>query len=221
MQGTASLRRIVSTALCAALLFVPNVSFAAPRSEYATYQIVAKGMCCQGCAKKVASQLFAAPGVVDVKADVPNRTVTVTAKPSPKLTLEKLWSAVEKGKGEPSQLTTSEAVYTLTRPEQLKDAAASSTSVYAVHVANMHDMQQAERIAAHLKAIRGIESLSVDLEQGVLLVKAAAKVQLSPWALSGAVGQAGESAVAVNGPHGEFTIDAVTEQATRSIPVAR
>src|SRR5262245_10993163 len=69
-------------------------------------QIVADDMCCNGCAQKIGAQLYAAPGVTAVDADVPNRLVVVTAKPSSKLTAERLWAAVEKGNGGPSKLIT-------------------------------------------------------------------------------------------------------------------
>ena len=52
-------------------------------ADVVTYEITADEMCCGGCAKKVASQLYTAPGVSNVKAMVAGRTVTITSKPSP------------------------------------------------------------------------------------------------------------------------------------------
>lgn len=197
------------------------VSQAAPSTPNVSYEIIADGMCCQGCAKKVAAQLYTAPGVINVKANVANRTVTITAKPSPKLTLEKLWQAVEKAKGKPSRLTTSDAIYTLARPDQLTLEQQTNEGVYMLFVADMHDMQQAEKVAGQVRTIRGIESLSFDLTQGALLVKPAAKVQLSPWALAAAVGQAEESAVAVTGPFGRISIEPVAQQGASAVLSSR
>ncbi len=197
---------------------VSEVGQAAPN---VTYQIVADGMCCQGCAKKVAAQLYTAPGVTNVKADVPNRLVTITAKPSPKLTLEKLWKAVEQAKGKPSRLTTPHAIYTLARLDQLKAADQPAAGVYTLFIADLHDMQRAENVAGHLRAIRGMESLSVDLAQGALQVTPTAKVELSPFALVAAAEQAEELAVAVTGPFGRISIEPVTEQAAGAVLSSR
>lgn len=216
MQFLAGTKSVMFAALVAALGLLSAVSNAAPNAGHATYQITAEGMCCQGCAKKVAAQLYTAPGVINVKADVAKRTVTVTAKPSPKLTLEKLWQAVDKAKGNPTRLTTVGAVYTMTRPEQLQPEEQAAEGVYTVFVADMRDMKQAEQLAGQLRTIHGIESLSVDLTQGALIVKPAAKVQLSPWALIAAVGQAHQSVLAVTGSYGRLTIEPLTQQATRA-----
>jgi copper chaperone CopZ len=216
MQGCAFLRSFSLAALIAGIGLEGATGQAAPNAANATYQIVADGMCCQGCAKKVAAQLYTAPGVMNVTADVPNRLVTITAKPSPKLTLEKLWKAVEQAKGKPSQLTTSDATYTLIAPDQLKPEEKPPAGVYALLVADMHDMPRAEKVAGQLRAVRGIESLNVDLAGGVLLVKPAAKVKLSPWALVAAAQQAEESPVAVTGPFGRISIEPVTQQAARA-----
>lgn len=221
MQGSASMKS-VSLAVVIASFGLGTVSGqAAPNASSATYEIVADGMCCQGCAKKVAAQLYTAPGVMNVKADVPNRLVTITAKPSPKLTLEKLWKAVEQAKGKPSQLTTSNAIYTLIGPDQLKPEEQPATGVYTVYVADMHDMQRAEKVAGQLRAIRGIESLSVDLANGALLVKPVPKIELSPWALAAAVGQAEQSPVAVTGPFGRISIEPVTQEAPSAVLSSR
>lgn len=203
-------------ALAASIGLSNAIAFGAGPTN-ATYEIIADGMCCQGCAKNVAAQLYAAPGVINVQTDVPTRTVTITAKPSPKLTLEKLWNAVEKAKGKPSQLATSQAVYKLTPTDQLKPDEHPAAGVYTLLVANMHDMKQVERIVAQLRPIRGIESYSVDLAQGALFVKPAPNVQLSPWALAAAVGQAEQSPVAVAGPFGRIRIEPVAQQAAPAV----
>jgi copper chaperone CopZ len=215
MQGLAIFKSL-PTALLTSVTLAASALNAAPVQSHATYEIIAEGMCCQGCAKKVAAKLYTAPGVINVKADVAKRSVTVTAKPSPKLTLEKLWTAVAQAKGDPSRLTTSDAIYTMTRLEQLQAEERASAGIYIVRVADMHDMKQAEKVAGQLKLIRGIESLSVDLAQGALLVKPAGNIQLSPWAITAAVGQAEQSALDITGPYGRFNIERVTQQAART-----
>jgi copper chaperone CopZ len=216
MQSRALLKSISLAAIVAIAGLEGGAGQAAANAGNATFQIVADGMCCQGCAKKVAAQLYTAPGVINVQADVPNRLVTITAKPSPKLTLEKLWKAVEQAKGKPSQLTTPDAIYTLVGPDQLKPGEQPQAGVYALTIADMHDLQRAEKVASHLRTVRGIESFNVDLASGVLLVRPAAKVQLSPWLLVAAALQAKESPVAVTGPFGRISIEPVTQQAARA-----
>ena len=188
----------------------------APATSTVTYEIIADWMCCQGCAKKVAAQLYTAPGVINVKADVPNRIVTVTAKPSPKLTFEKLWHAVEQAKGEPSRLSTSEATFTLTPANQLKPEDRVGAGQHKLLIAEMNEMERAQKVAGKLRAIRGVENLSVDLTKGALFVKPAAKVQLSPFALAAAVEQAEESVISVTGPYGRLSIEPVEQQAARA-----
>jgi copper chaperone CopZ len=220
MQGSAILR-CLPAAILASLTLASIAVYGSPASTHATYEIVADGMCCQGCAKKVAAKLYTAPGVINVKADVPARRVTITAKPSPKLTLEKLWSAVEKAKGKPSRLTTSDAVYSLQWPEQIEGHGAVAANSYTILVADMHDMELAQKVARQLRAVEGIESLSVDLKQGTMLIKPAANTQLSPWTLVTAVNQAGQSARAVTGPYGRLTVEPVMQHAVRSAALTR
>ncbi|HEX2474232.1 MAG TPA: heavy-metal-associated domain-containing protein, partial [Lacipirellulaceae bacterium] len=111
-------RNAIILLILAATISANDCCSAAQEHVYINVQITADDMCCQGCAQKVAAQLYAAPGVTTVATDVPNRTVKVTAKPSAKLTLERLWRAVEKGKGGPSKLVTAQATYTLIKAEK-------------------------------------------------------------------------------------------------------
>ncbi|MEX2171486.1 MAG: heavy-metal-associated domain-containing protein [Pirellulales bacterium] len=181
-----------------------------------TYQFVADEMCCKGCAKNIAAQLYAAPGVTNVQADVATRTVVVTAKPSPKLTLEKLWDAVEKGKGKPSKLTTTAAIYELTRLEELTAEERPTAGVYTLVVSEMSDKAVAAKIAKSLYAIEGVQSVSFDSQQQALIVRPANGVQLSPWKLGGAVEQAEAQPLVITGPHGRFTIERMAEPETLS-----
>ena len=205
-------------ALCLTTTGLTSMAFAQSAGTPATvtYQIKADAMCCQGCAKKVAAQLYAAPGVINVKADVPNRIVTVTAKPSQKLTVEKLWYAVEQGKGGPSQLSTAIATYTLTPTDQLKPEERANGGQYTLLIADMHEMAQAQKVAGQLRAVRGIEDLSVDLDKGAMFVKPAAKANLSLFALAAAVEQAEESVVSVTGPYGRLSMASTEEASARA-----
>ena len=198
-------------ARAAAFMTIGVVSLAcgqiARAAEMMTIEIVADDMCCAGCAKKVAAQLYAAPGVIDVKSNLKNRTVSVTAKPSPKLTLERLWSAVEKGKGKPSRLVAFGVVYTLTRPEELGPEEQPSPGVYTLAIAELQARQSAERIAKVLYGIRGVSKVSIAAANDALIVEPANGVVLSPWTLAGAVKQAQEQPLAIIGPHGRLTIE--------------
>lgn len=75
------------------LAAVPATSRAA---EPTFTTIVVDDMHCGGCAKKIAAQLYAVPGVVEVRADVKKSTAYVIPQkrraPSPR----QMWEAVEK-----------------------------------------------------------------------------------------------------------------------------
>lgn len=218
-------RSLIPFAKTAMLIVAASCSVSAraePRAgRHATYEIVANGMCCQGCAKKVAAQLYTAPGVVEVKANVSKRTVTVIARPSSKLTLEKLWRAVERAKGEPTQLTTSEEVYTLTPAKQLPAERRTPAGVYVVNIAELDGQQQATKLAASLRVIRGIENLVVDASGKSVTVQTAAEVELSPWTLIGAARQAEQFVTAVTGPYGCLTVEPLGQQAARTTTLSR
>jgi len=170
-------------------------------------QIAADDMCCQGCAQKVAAQLYAAPGVTSVEADVPNRLVTVTAKPSPKLTVERIWFAVEKGKGGPSKLVTASVTYVLTRPDKLKPEQRLPVGRYSLEVRSLQDKETAQKIANQLHAIQGVENVSVNMAQRTLFVQTADGALLSPFALASAADRAQSEPIAISGPYGVMTIE--------------
>ena len=178
----------------------------AAAAESLSIQIIADDMCCAGCAKKVAAQLYTAPGVTDVKANVAARSVVITAKPSRSLTMEKLWNAVEKGKGKPSKLVVAGVTYTLTRPDAL-GAEEQTPGVYRLVVADMQAHQSAEKVAKFVQAIRGVSNISLDAPHDALVVTPAVGASLSPWALAGAAQQAQEQPLSVAGPFGRLTIE--------------
>lgn len=189
---------------------------AAHETERFDVKIVADDMCCNGCAQKVTAQLYAAPGVTVVDVDIPNRIVKVTAKPSPKLTLERLWLAVEKGKGAPSKLITAEATYTLTSAEQLKPAERLSPGQYVIEVAEIEDAGELQRITSLLRTIRGVQHVAVDLSKHTLIIQSAIDEPLSMWMLVRFVKQADQSPVRVAGPHGRLAIEHAIEKPRRT-----
>ncbi len=176
--------------------------------DVVTYEITADEMCCGGCAKKVAAQLYTAPGVSNVKANVAGRTVTITAKPSPKLTMEKLWTAVEKGKGKPSKLISPEATYTLTPLDPATQQA--SAGVYTVVVVDLKANGVADKVGRELQTIRGVKTVVLHLDQDVLVVEANPGVHLSPFALASAVERSGQQPSAIVGSYGQLTIEPST-----------
>lgn len=61
-------------------------------------------MHCQGCAKKVAAQLYQVPGVAAVQADMQAKKLFVTAKEQALVSPRALWEAVEKAGKQPTRL---------------------------------------------------------------------------------------------------------------------
>lgn len=182
-----------------------SVAAAAPVRQV---QIVAEDMCCQGCARKVSAQLYAARGVKDVGVDMTTHTVTISLPESQSATLGQLWHAVERGDGGPKQLATSEATYTLVRPdhEASSQQAARVASTFTVAIDNLHCQGCARKIAAQLYAIKGVTRVSVDMQKETLTIETRRDIQISPWAVIDAVGRAKERPLAVHGIHGQLAI---------------
>jgi copper chaperone CopZ len=173
-------------------------------------------MCCQGCVQKVAAQLYALPGVTSVQGDVAKRLVAVTAKPSQKLTLERIWLAVEKAKCSPSKLVSSTTTYTLTRAEKLDPTARLATGQYLLEVAVLKDNHAASAIADQLNRIQGVERVGVDLEARTLAIDSSGGAIISPWVLIGATERAQQLPVTVRGPFGSLSIERTTVAKTAS-----
>ncbi len=197
----------ICSALVVAIVGLNTCPIAVAQQTVFKVQIVADDMCCKGCAQKVAAQLYSAPGVTSVQVDVPNRLVTVTAKPSPKLTVERLWQAVEQGKGGPSKLVTSQATYVLFRAESLPTEQRLPTGRYSLEIETMQDKDFAQKIANQLYAVRGVQDVGVDIEQRKLFVQSMNGSVLSPWALATAAERAQGQPIAVAGPYGVLTIE--------------
>jgi copper chaperone CopZ len=178
-------------------------------------RIIADDMCCQGCAQKVAAQLYAAPGVTDVRTDVPKRLVKITATPSPKLTLERLWRAVEKGKGAPSKLITSEATYTLMKPEEFQPAERLSSREYLIELAEF-DSADLHATTVLLRKTYNAPQINLDQSRRTLTFQTGSDESLSEWALLRLVKQAGIVPVRVAGPSGSLEIEYATESRRRT-----
>jgi copper chaperone CopZ len=186
-------------------------------------QIVAEKMCCQGCARKVSGQLYAARGVKEVGVDMKTHTVTV-ALPHPNAAmLGRLWHAVEQGDGGPTKLLTAEATYTLTRPKVEANTVQQQrvNAPLSIVVDNLHDQECANRIAAQLYAVKGVTKVGVDMRRETLFVEAGPKTQLSPWSLIDAVALANERPLAVNGAYGTLEIEWAAKRAPKNHQLSR
>jgi len=195
--------------ICLAGLTGGSAQAAAPPGQFQV-QIVAADMCCKGCAQKVAGQLYAAPGVTAVEANVEKRTVVVTISQQKGASLEQLWQAVAAGKGGPTKLTTAEATFTLTPPEKLDNSQPLPESTSYVVVENLNHENRAQKIANQLYAIRGVQKVSVDTPQNTLVVTS--EQAISPWALIAAVTHAQERPAAISGAFGQLSIEWTTRR---------
>jgi copper chaperone CopZ len=200
-------------ATCVAACAVSGVQ-AAPSAGTSQVQIHAAEMCCKGCVQKVSGQLYAAPGVMEVSANLENRTVVVTVSQKKGATLEQLWQAVAAGDGGPTQLTTSEATFTLTPPASLeKDQILPATKSHII-VENLSFVGRAQKIANQLYTTDGVVKVSADEQHNALIVTSQQAV--SPWALIAAVARAQERPVAVMGSYGQMNIAWSKSQASNS-----
>lgn len=179
-------------------------------ADVATYEITADDMCCQGCAKKIAAQLYTAPGVMNVAANVESRLVTVTAKPSPKLTADRLWNAVEKGKGKPSRLVAGGSTVSLVRPDQLDAATRAADGRYVIAVTPTADADAVARLSSAIQAMKGVQTVTLLQDKSQLIVESSKGVQLSPWPMLSGAQQLGLTPTSVTGPFGRLTLEATS-----------
>lgn len=206
------IRLAAAVATFTATMSALGSQLAAKEAAHIEVRIVADDMCCQGCAQKVAAQLYAAPGVTDVRTDVPQRLVKITAKPSPKLTLERLWRAVEKGKGAPSKLITAQATYTLTSREREPPSERLPVGRYVIKVAELQQTADLQPIIASLRSMSGVQHVDADMSQQTLTIQSSSNQPLSEWALVRVVKQAGSVPVCVSGPFGSLAIEYALER---------
>ncbi|QEG35886.1 heavy-metal-associated domain-containing protein [Bythopirellula goksoeyrii] len=201
------MRQIKTYLLCISLAVLMGSSHALATVPQGSYQvqIVAADMCCKGCVQKVAGQLYAAPGVTGVKANLKDRTVVVTVSQQKGATLEQLWQAVAAGKGGPTKLTTAGATFTLTPPESLEKSQLPSASTSYVVVENLNHEGRAQKIANQLYATQGVEKVNAGAQQNTLVVTS--QQEISPWVLIGAVTGVQERPMAIVGSYGRFDIE--------------
>ena len=72
---------------------VGTTALAANPVAYTTIHV--HNMHCENCAKKIARKLYAVPGVVEVRADVPKNIAYVVPQKEKSLSPKTLWEAVE------------------------------------------------------------------------------------------------------------------------------
>ena len=188
-------------ALAAVILSVPAVDAA----DLITVEIKADAMCCAGCAKKVSAQLFTAPGVIEVKPDVPSRMVEITARPSRNLTMEKLWNAVEKAKGKPSSLAVGGTTYEFT-PIDPAPADKPAPNQYQILLDKESPLSGVASAAKAVQQLRGVGQVSVATDHSQLTVAPAQGSKLSAWALLGVLEQAQVRVTQIDGPAGRIAI---------------
>jgi len=178
---------------------------ATPQSRDQQVQIFAEDMCCKGCAQKVAGQLYAAPGVTAVDADLENKTVAIMVSRKKGASLEQLWQAVAAGEGGPTKLTTADATFSMTRPEALAAKSLPPQGTTYVVIDNLHCKGCAQKIAAQFYTIRGVSKVNANMKQNTMTIQSKGQ-NLSPWALIGAVTRAKERPVAIIGVSGRMDI---------------
>jgi copper chaperone CopZ len=189
------------------------VQAAVPPGSYQV-QIVAADMCCKGCVQKVSGQLYAAPGVMEVSANLENRTVLVTVSQKKGATLEQLWQAVAAGKGGPTQLTTANATFTLTPAESLDKSQVLPATKSHIIVENLGFEGRMQKIANQLYTTDGVVKVSADTQQNALIVTS--QQAISPWALIAAVARAQERPLAIVGAYGQMNIAWSSNQPSNS-----
>ena len=106
------MRTIIAAAIFFLGILLPSMNAASARAaERATITIQVEKMCCGGCAKRIAMQLYDVPGVAEVESNIATRTVTVRPEarkaPSPKA----IWEAIERGKDVPLKLVSPQGTF--------------------------------------------------------------------------------------------------------------
>jgi copper chaperone CopZ len=199
----------IAALMLATCVAVSTVSVVQAASSVGTFQVEihAAEMCCKGCVQKVSAQLYAAPGVTSVEANLETRMVKVSVSQKKGATIEQLWQAVAVGAGGPDQLRTGSAIFTLTAPAEKAVANAASTSYVVVE--NLNEEGRPQQIAGKLYAIEGVQKVNADLQKNTLIITGG---QLSPWAIIGAVANAQARPISVKGAYGEMKIEWIQNQ---------
>lgn len=167
-------------------------------------EIVAADMCCKGCVQKVAGQLYAAPGVKEVNANLKDRTVAITVSQKNGATLEQLWNAVAAGKGGPTQLTTNQATFTLTPADQITTNERLPATTSKIVIEDLNHEGRAQEIANRLYALPNVSKVSMDAQPNTLVL--VSEQPISPWTYIGAVASTQSHPLSVTGSFGRFDI---------------
>jgi Cu+-exporting ATPase len=83
----------LAAACFAALLLITTAARAETKVAYTTIHV--HNMHCDDCAKQIARKLYALPGVVEVRADVPKNIAYVVPQKDKTLAPRAMWEAVE------------------------------------------------------------------------------------------------------------------------------
>jgi copper chaperone CopZ len=74
--------------------------------------VYVKDMHCEACARKIASKLYAVPGVVKVSTDVKKGLAVITTQPAKQPSPKALWEAVEEATFEPIKIASPLGTFT-------------------------------------------------------------------------------------------------------------
>ncbi|WP_442483376.1 cation transporter [Aeoliella sp. SH292] len=171
-------------------------------------QVVAEKMCCAGCARKVSSQIYTVRGVRSVSVDLATHTVSIEHGQLSAPVLGQIWNAVQVADGGPVTMTTGEATYRLTVPEDPKaiEAHRRMGKSQQISFVELKDPQQAQLVASKLQEITGVAKVSVDMPSQTITVDVADK-PISPWSMLQVIRAAGATPAAFLGNYGTLAIE--------------
>jgi copper chaperone CopZ len=211
-------KRNTAHTLCLILTVVAATATAhaqVPKQPDQQVSIVASAMCCEGCAQKVTSNLYAARGVKTVDVVIETRTVTVTLPERGGASLGHLWDAVQQGEGGPTQLSTAEATYTFAAASTEAPTHVAKTKTFLV-IDNLHCMGCAQKLARQIYAAKGVKKVSVDLAKDTLIIETGPDSLISPWLVIDAAAKADERPLSVTGYYGKIAIEWATERTPKT-----
>lgn len=107
-----SRRTFLAASVVASLAFTPlHAANPKPTAVYV------KDMHCEACARKIATKLYAVPGVVKVSTDVKKGLAVITSQPAKQPSPKALWEAVEAATFEPVKIASPLGTFT-TKPKR-------------------------------------------------------------------------------------------------------
>lgn len=171
-------------------------------------QIVAEKMCCAGCARKVSSQVYTVRGVRSVSVDLATHTVSIEHGQLSAPVLGQIWNAIQVADGGPVTMTTGEATYRLTVPEDPKalEAHRRLGKSQQISFVELKDPQQAQLVASKLQELTGVAEVSVNLPSQTITVDVADK-PISPWTMLQVIRSTGAIPTAFIGNYGTLSIE--------------